>query len=86
MNSQLAPGEQLIMEEGKFVIANMKQIFPALHLFVGQVRAHHTIHVGEFSMPLEAVAQPGTAITISVEQQSIVNPLGGDFIREHRYE
>lgn len=77
MESELSPGEKLITENGKFRIVNMNRVFPALHLFVGQVRANHTLLFQEQEIPLETIVKPGSAITIEVEQRTIFNWIGG---------
>lgn len=77
MESQLAPGEQLLMEDGTFRIIHMKRFFPALHLFIGQVRANHTILFQGREIPLGTLDKPGSAVTIQVEKQSTWEKMGG---------
>ncbi|MBM7589764.1 DUF1850 domain-containing protein [Brevibacillus fulvus] len=77
MNSELAPGETMVTENGSFHIQNMNRLFPALHLFIGQVRANHTLLFQGKEYPLKQVDHPGSAISIQVEQQSIYNWIGG---------
>lgn len=77
MNSELAPGEKLLTENGSFRIMNMNRSFPALHLFIGQVRANHTLLFQGKEIPLGTVDKPGSAITIQLEKQSIFNWIGG---------
>jgi hypothetical protein len=77
MESELAPGEKLMTENGTFRIVNMNRVFPALHLFIGQVRANHTLLFQGKEIPLGTVDKPGSAITIQVEQQTIFNWIGG---------
>jgi hypothetical protein len=71
MESELAPGEKLIAEHGTFRIVNMNRLFPALHLFIGQVRANHTLLYQGKEFPLGMIGKPGSAVTIQVEQQTI---------------
>lgn len=77
MESELAPGEQLISQDGQFRIVNMNRVFPALHLFIGQVRANHTLLFAGGEIPLASLDQPGAAVTIQVEKRSILNEIGG---------
>ncbi|MDA5109123.1 MULTISPECIES: DUF1850 domain-containing protein [Brevibacillus] len=77
MESQLAPGEHLISRDGLFRIVNMNRAFPALHLFIGQVRAHHTLLFAGQEIPLADVDKPGAAVTIRVEKRSILQAIGG---------
>lgn len=77
MSSELAPGEQLVTENGTFRIIHMNRSFPALHLFIGQVRANHTLLFEGEEIPLGTVDKPGSAVTIQVEKQSIFNWIGG---------
>jgi hypothetical protein len=77
MNSELAPGEQLVTKDDGFHIVNMNQVFPALHLFIGQVRANHTLLFGEKEIPLASLVAPGKAVVIRVEKQSILEKIGG---------
>lgn len=77
MESQLAPGEQLVMEDGDFRIVNMNRLFPALHLFIGQVRANHTLLFQDNEIPFSTLDKPGSAVTIQVEKQSTWEKMGG---------
>ncbi|USG64856.1 DUF1850 domain-containing protein [Brevibacillus ruminantium] len=77
MESELAPGEKLISQNGQFRIVNMNRVFPALHLFIGQVRAKHTLLFAGEEIPLASVDRPGAAVTIQVEKRSILNEIGG---------
>ncbi|WP_134685725.1 DUF1850 domain-containing protein [Brevibacillus migulae] len=77
MESQLAPGEQLLIEDGDFRVVNMNRLFPALHLFIGQVRANHTLLFEGKEIPFRTLDKPGSAVTIQVEKQSTWEKLGG---------
>lgn len=77
MESELAPGEKLITQDGQFRIVNMNRVFPALHLFIGQVRANHTLLYAGAEIPLSRIDRPGAAITIQVEKRSLLNQIGG---------
>lgn len=77
MENELAPGEELIMEDGRFRIRNMHRSFPAIHLFIGQVRANHTLLFAGQEIPLGLIDKPGEAITIQTEKRSILSELGG---------
>jgi hypothetical protein len=77
MESGLAPGEKLLTEEGTFRIVNMNRIFPALHLFIGQVRANHTLLFQGQEIPFSTLDTPGSAVTIQVEKQTIWERFGG---------
>ncbi|CAM5796345.1 MULTISPECIES: DUF1850 domain-containing protein [Brevibacillus] len=77
MESELAPGEKLISQDGQFRVVNMNRAFPALHLFIGQVRANHTLLFAGREIPLASVDRPGAAVTIQVEKRSILNEIGG---------
>lgn len=77
MENELSPGEELIMQDGQFRILHMNRVFPALHLFIGQVRANHTLLFLGKEIPLGSVYIPGSAITIQVEKRSILSEIGG---------
>ncbi|WP_139492325.1 DUF1850 domain-containing protein [Brevibacillus dissolubilis] len=77
MESGLAPGEQLVMEDNQFVLKHMNRKFPALHLFIGQVRANHTLLLSGEKIPLSTLAPPGTAIQLQIERVSILEQIGG---------
>ncbi|HZG15638.1 MAG TPA: DUF1850 domain-containing protein [Candidatus Bathyarchaeia archaeon] len=77
MESQLAPGEQLLIENGDFRVVNMNRLFPALHLFIGQVRANHTLLFQGKEIPFRTLDKPGSAVTIQVEKQSTWVKMGG---------
>ncbi|CAJ1004060.1 hypothetical protein QO009_003378 [Brevibacillus aydinogluensis] len=77
METQLADDEQLISENGLFRIVNMHRAYPALHLFIGQVRANHTLLFSGREIPLADVDNPGAAVTIRVEKRSILQAIGG---------
>ncbi|MFS0556179.1 DUF1850 domain-containing protein [Brevibacillus sp. 179-C9.3 HS] len=77
MENELAPGEELIMADGQFHIRNMQRSFPALRLFIGQVRANHTLLFAGQEIPLGLLDKPGEAITIQAEKRSILSELGG---------
>ncbi|NGQ96666.1 DUF1850 domain-containing protein [Brevibacillus sp. SYP-B805] len=77
MESGLAPGEKLLIEKDRFRIVGMNRIFPALHLFIGQVRANHTLLFQGQEIPLGTLDTPGSAVTIQVEKQSIWQRIGG---------
>jgi hypothetical protein len=77
MNNELAPGEHLLVENGQFHVINMNRVFPALHLFIGQVRANHTLLFAGKEIPLGSVDKPGAAVTIRVEKQNILDQIGG---------
>lgn len=77
MENDLAPGEELVVRDGLFRILHMNRIFPALHLFTGQVRANHTLLFAGSDIPLSSLVKPGTAITIQVEKRSILREIGG---------
>ncbi|MGG1662453.1 DUF1850 domain-containing protein [Brevibacillus sp. NRS-1366] len=77
MENELAPGEELVIENGHFLIRNMHRAFPALHLFIGQIRANHTLLFSGTEIPLGSIEKPGEAITIQSEKRSILSELGG---------
>jgi hypothetical protein len=77
MSSELAPGEKLVTRDGAFHVENMNHVFPALRLFIGQVRANHTLLFDGKEIPLASVDAPGKAITIQVETHSIIQTIGG---------
>ncbi len=77
MENELAPGEELEMANGRFHIRNMHRSFPALHLFIGQVRANHTLLFAGQELPLGLMDKPGEAISIQAEKRSILSELGG---------
>lgn len=77
MENELAPGEELVVKDGLFRILHMNRKFPALHLFIGQVRANHTLLFAGSDIPLSSIVEPGTAITIQVEKRSILREIGG---------
>lgn len=77
MENELQPGEQLVMQDGHFRILHMNRSFPALHLFIGQVRARHTLLFSGTEIPLEAIHKPGAAIAIQVEKRSLLSVMGG---------
>lgn len=77
MENELAPGEELVLADGRFHIRNMQRSFPALRLFIGQVRANHTLLFAGKDIPLSLIDKPGEAITIQAEKRSILSELGG---------
>lgn len=77
MSSELAPGEKLETRDDGFHIVNMNHVFPALHLFIGQVRANHTLLFRGMEIPLATVDAPGRAVTIQIEMISILQKIGG---------
>lgn len=77
MENELAPGEELILADGRFHVRNMQRSFPALRLFIGQVRANHTLLFAGQDIPLSLIYKPGEAITIQAEKRSILSELGG---------
>ncbi|WP_289138620.1 DUF1850 domain-containing protein [uncultured Brevibacillus sp.] len=77
MENELAPGEELVIANGPFLLRNMHRVFPALHLFIGQICANHTLLLAGQEIPLHLVALPGAAITIKAEKRSIMSELGG---------
>lgn len=77
MENELAPGEELILADGRFHILNMQRSFPAIRLFIGQVRANHTLLFAGQDIPLSLIDKPGEAITIQAEKRSILSELGG---------
>lgn len=77
MENELAPGEKLEIKDGQFRILNMNRYFPALHLFIGQVRANHTLLFSGTEIPLGSIGKPGSAITIQIEKRSILSEIGG---------
>lgn len=77
MENDLAPGEQLVFQDGQFRILHMNRLFPALHLITGQVRADHTLLFAGTQIPLRSLTDPGSAITIQIEKRSIFREIGG---------
>lgn len=77
MDNELAPGEELVIRDGLFRILHMNRVFPALHLFIGQVRANHTLLFSGNEISLGSLHKPGAAITIQAEKRSILNEIGG---------
>ncbi|MEC2129503.1 DUF1850 domain-containing protein [Brevibacillus centrosporus] len=77
MENELSPGEELVISDGVFRIRHMNRIFPALHLFIGQVRANHTLLFAGEEIPLGTIDRPGSAITIQTETRSIFSMIGG---------
>lgn len=77
MENELAPGEELVFRDGEFRILHMNRGFPAIHLFIGQVRANHTLLYAGQEIPLGSIDEPGSAITIQVEKLSILSKAGG---------
>lgn len=77
MENELAPGEELVIANGQFQVRSMNRIFPALHLFVGQIRANHTLLFSGTEIPLGSIEKPGEAITIQSENRSLLSELGG---------
>lgn len=77
MENQLAAGEELVISDGAFHIRRMNRSFPALHLFIGQVRANHTLLFAGQEFPLASIDEPGASITIQAEKRSILNEIGG---------
>lgn len=77
MNNQLAPGEQLVNRNGTFYVENMHRLFPEIRLYIGQVRANHTLLFQGEEIPLRTLDRPGSSITIRVEKRSIIDRLEG---------
>ncbi|CAM3282712.1 DUF1850 domain-containing protein [Brevibacillus sp. AY1] len=77
MENDLAPGEELIFQDGQFRVLHMNRVFPALHLITGQVRADHTLLFAGTQIPLRSLIEPGSAITIQAEKRSILSEIGG---------
>lgn len=77
MENELAPGEELVIANGQFQVRGMNRIFPALHLFIGQIRANHTLLFSGAEIPLGSIEKPGEAITIQSEKRSLLSELGG---------
>jgi len=77
MSSELAPGEKLVSRDGAFLIENMNRLFPAIRLFIGQVRANHTLLFEGTEIPLASVNTPGKAVLIQAETHSILQMIGG---------
>lgn len=77
MDTQLAPGEQLIVEDGHFVIEGMNRPFSSIQLYIGQVRAQHTLIFQGKEIPLSTLDQPGASVIIQVEQRSFIDKIGG---------
>ncbi|MDF2679145.1 MAG: hypothetical protein K0R47_335 [Brevibacillus sp.] len=77
MENELSPGEELVISDGAFRIRHMNRVFPALHLFIGQVRANHTLLFAGKEIPLSSIDKPGAAITIQAEKRSILSKIGG---------
>jgi hypothetical protein len=77
MENELSPGEKLVIADGQFRILHMNRAFPALHLFIGQVRANHTLLFSGKEIPLSSIYKPGAAITIQAEKRSILSEIGG---------
>ena len=77
MNSELAPGERLVNRNGTFYVENMRRVFPEIRLFIGQVRANHTLLFQGAEIPLRTLHQAGKSITIRLEKRSILDSIGG---------
>lgn len=77
MENELAPGEELVISDGAFHVLHMNRVFPALHLYIGQVRANHTLLFSGKEIPLGSIDKPGAAITIQAEKRSILSEIGG---------
>jgi hypothetical protein len=77
MNNELEPGEKLITRDGTFIVTNMSRQFPALHMFIGQVRANHTLLFQGTEIPFNTLDNPGSSVTIQVEKRSILDQIGG---------
>lgn len=77
MENELAAGEDLALADGQFEVRNMHRAFPALHLFIGQVRANHTLLFAGQELPLRSIGKPGEAVVIQAEKRSILSELGG---------
>ena len=77
MENELAPGEELVIANGQFQVRGMNRVFPALHLFIGQIRANHTLLFSGTEIPLSSIEKPGEAITIQSEKRSLLSELGG---------
>ncbi|RNB60296.1 DUF1850 domain-containing protein [Brevibacillus gelatini] len=77
MENELAAGEELVLADGQFEVRNMHRVFPALHLFIGQVRANHTLLFAGQELPLRTIGKPGEAVVIQAEKRSMLSELGG---------
>ncbi|WP_019121515.1 DUF1850 domain-containing protein [Brevibacillus massiliensis] len=77
MNSELAPGEQLIEQDGKFFVEHMNHSFSALPIFIGQVRANHTLLFEGHEIPFRTLDKPGSSVTVKVENHSLLAQMGG---------
>lgn len=78
METGLAPGEQIVIEDGTFTVVGMNRTFSALPIFIGQVRANHTLLFSGEEIPLRTLNPPGTSVTIRVEKRSIIEQIGGE--------
>ncbi|WP_232697729.1 DUF1850 domain-containing protein [Brevibacillus daliensis] len=77
VDSGLQANEKLVMKNGTFFIENMNRKYPAIHLFIGQVRANHTLLYEGRSIPFGSIAKPGTPVSIQVERRSLIQMMGG---------
>lgn len=75
MSSELAPGERLVNRDGRFYVENMHRVFPEIRLYIGQVRANHTLLFQGEVIPLATLDRPGSSVLIRVEKRSIIDRL-----------
>lgn len=76
MPSELNEGEKIKLEDGKFIIENMKRELPVIDLRLGQVIANHQLFIDDKSFELSKIAPPGSWIRITVSKLNIFEVWG----------
>lgn len=77
MPSDASGGEQFVQEDGKYYIKNMNRLFPYIYLRVGEVKANHTLIIGDKMIPMITFTEPGSVIRIQIEKRSMFDQWRG---------
>lgn len=77
MPSGAEGAESFEERDGKYVITNMDRVFQDISLRTGKVRANHTLIIGKDTVPLSAIAEPGSLLIIKGHKLSLKDKLEG---------
>ncbi|WP_227395734.1 DUF1850 domain-containing protein [Jeotgalibacillus aurantiacus] len=76
-SNSLFEGETFVQEDGKYRIENMNRLFPEINLYTSQVVVSHVFRYNQDAHALDDYIEPGTAISISVEDFTLWEVLRG---------
>jgi hypothetical protein len=82
MPSDAGEGEKFIEKDGKYIITNMSQVFPAIDILIGDINQDLDFTYKEKEYDLKEFLVRGDTYTFQVARLSLMDQLRGARIRE----